>query len=352
MKKFLLLLLPLCILSLAGCASHVSEDSSQPVSIIFETDMGNDVDDALALDLLFKYMDAGRVNLLAVMINKVEPGGAEYVDIARLWYGHPEVPIGIIKEGADCTGDAVNYAQHVASLKAEDGYPLFARSIEDCSELPLAVDLYREILSGQPDGSVTIVSTGFSTNLARLIESGPDEHSELGGSDLVARKVNRLVTMAGCMLNETTPEYNVIKDIPSAQKVFAQWPTEIVNSPFEVGINIIYPGQSILDDFGWAPAHPLVEAYKVYHPMPYDEPTWDLTSVLYAVEGIANGDTPYFNVVGPGIIEFSDDACTHFTPDPESDRYYLASDSLMCANVLGRFKEILVSKPAVLEDSE
>ena len=108
MKRFLLSLLPLCILSLAGCSTRGSDDSAGPVSIIFETDMGNDVDDAMALDLLFKYMDAGRVNLLGVMINKVEPGGAEYVDLARVWYGHPEVPIGIIREGADCTGDAVN----------------------------------------------------------------------------------------------------------------------------------------------------------------------------------------------------------------------------------------------------
>ena len=90
MKRFLLSLLPLCILSLAGCSTRGSDDSAGPVSIIFETDMGNDVDDAMALDLLFKYMDAGRVNLLGVMINKVEPGGAEYVDLARVWYGHPE----------------------------------------------------------------------------------------------------------------------------------------------------------------------------------------------------------------------------------------------------------------------
>ena len=350
MKRFLLSLLPLCILSLAGCSTRGSDDSAGPVSIIFETDMGNDVDDAMALDLLFKYMDAGRVNLLGVMINKVEPGGAEYVDLARVWYGHPEVPIGIIREGADCSGDAVNYAQHVAGMRTEEGDPLFAGSVEDCSSLPLAVDLYREILAAQPDGSVTIISTGFSTNLARLLDTEPDEYSDLDGTALVAQKVSRLVTMAGCMLNETTPEYNVMRDVPSAQKVFSRWPTEIVNSPFEVGISICYPSQSIMDDFGWTEAHPMVEAYKVYRQMPYDEPTWDITSVLYAVEGISNGDVPYFNVVGPGRIEFSDDACTHFAPDPEEDRYFLAVDSLMCANVLGRIKEILVSKPAVMEE--
>ncbi|MCQ2161985.1 MAG: nucleoside hydrolase [Bacteroidales bacterium] len=334
------------------CRQAKEEEPSGPLSIIFETDMGNDVDDAMALDLLYKYMDEGRINLLGVMLNKVEYGAAEYVDVARVWYGYPDVPIGIIKEGADCSTDAVNYAAAVAGLRNEDGTPLFKRGVEDCSTLPLAVDLYRKILAEQPDGSVTIVSTGFSTNLARLLDSPADEYSELCGKDLVAAKVARLVTMAGCMLNETSPEYNITKDVPSARKVFTEWPTEVITSPFEVGIAINYPGQSIQDDFGWAEHHPMVEAYKAYLPMPYDRPTWDLTSVLYAVEGVCNGDTPYFNVVGPGSIDFTDTGCTIFTPDPHADRYYLSADSLMCANVLGRFKEKMVLEPAAMASSE
>lgn len=355
MKRILMLsaALSAAVVVAAGCGNKTVEEPEGPMSVIFETDMGNDVDDALALDLLYKYMDEGRINLLGVMINKVEYGAAEYADIARTWYGYPDIPVGIIKEGPDCSSDAVNYAAAVADLKKEDGTPAFARTVEDCSTLPLAVDLYRKILADRPDGSVTIVSTGFSTNLARLLDTGADEYSDLSGKDLVAQKVKRLVIMAGVATNQSAPEYNVTKDVPSAQKVASEWPTELITSPFEVGISVCYPGQSIAEDFGWAEYNPMVEGYKAYLPMPYDRPTWDLTAVLYAVEGIrGENDASYFNVVGPGKLEFTDESFTRFTPDPECDRYYLEADSLQMANILGRFKELLVRQPAVMASQE
>ena len=121
--------------------------------------------------------------------------------------------------------------------------------------------------------------------------------SPLTGKELVAQKVKLLCTMGGCFDNSNPLEYNIVKDIPAAQKVFAEWPTRLVTSPFEVGIKINYPASSIEKDFQWATAHPMVEAYKSYQKMPYDRPTWDLTSVLYAVEGPS-----YFNISAPGHI--------------------------------------------------
>jgi len=91
--------------------------------------------------------------------------------------------------------------------------------------------------------------------------------------------------MAGCFNNPEWYEYNVVEDIPAAKKVFSEWPTPLVTSPFEVGMAIHYPATSIENDFKWAAEHPLVDAYRCYHEMPYDRPTWDLTSVLYVVEG-------------------------------------------------------------------
>jgi len=39
-------------------------------------------------------------------------------------------------------------------------------------KLPDAHTLYRKILAKQPDSSVTIISIGFSTNIARLLLTG------------------------------------------------------------------------------------------------------------------------------------------------------------------------------------
>ena len=57
--------------------------------------------------------------------------------------------------------------------------------------------LLRQTLAGRPDRSVVIVQVGFSTNLARLLDSPADDVSPLKGRDLVAAKVRLLSLMAG-----------------------------------------------------------------------------------------------------------------------------------------------------------
>ena len=57
----------------------------------------------------------------------------------------------------------------------------------------------------------------------------------------------------------------------------------MVYSGFEIGIALPYPAMSIERDYGYVPHHPLAEAYIRRNPPPHNRPTWDLTSVLYAV---------------------------------------------------------------------
>jgi hypothetical protein len=71
-----------------------------PAPVIFETDMGNDVDDALALDMLYKYMDQGRINLLAVNSNKNNGYSAAFIQLMNNWYGYPGIPVGKMVNGA------------------------------------------------------------------------------------------------------------------------------------------------------------------------------------------------------------------------------------------------------------
>lgn len=337
-----ILILLLLIIHYSCVSKNESEikTGSETVNIIFETDMGNDVDDALALDMLYKYFEEKKINLLGIMINKEGNYPPEFIDIMNTWYGYPKIPIGIVHEGADCENDAANYAKCVSLMRDEKGSPLFKRSLKNYDTLPEAHLLYRKILAKQPDQSVTIVSVGFSTNLARLLETPGDQYSPLTGKELVARKVRLLCTMAGGFRNPEMREYNVVKDIQSAKKVFSEWPTPLVTSPFEVGEAILYPGASIENDFKWAPEHPMVEAYKCYLKMPYDRPTWDLTSVLYAVEGPS-----WFNISPAGKIEVTDKGATRFAEDPEGNRYYLGADSTQAGNIQGRFIEIITEPP-------
>jgi len=311
----------------------------QPISIIFDTDMGNDVDDAMALDMLHKYINQGRAKVLAIMSNKEDKASPEFIDLMDTWYGHPNIPIGIVRNGAECSN--INYAQTIVNMQ-ENGKPLYARSIPDVTKLLDAHKLYRKILSKQPDHSVVIISTGFSTNLARLLDSKADSFSSLSGKQLVAKKVKFFSIMGGSHDMEPMREYNIVTDIPSAKELFAQCPVPIVSSPFEVGVSICYPASSIENDFSWTAHHPMIEAYKSYLKMPFDRPTWDLTAVLYVMEP----DSAFFNKTESGIITVDNNGVTQFTPSPKGKHYFLSVSKQQGDRIKNYFIRLISARPS------
>lgn len=312
---------------------------SGPIKIIFDTDMGNDVDDALALDMLFKYQQQGKIDLLGIASSKPEEGSVEYIDILNTFYGHPELPIGYVVDGG-ANNDNVNYALAVATMTDSLGAPLYPRSHTEPGSIEPAVKMYRRLLAEQPDNSVTIVAVGFSTNLSQLLATEADEYSPLSGADLVSKKVKQLVMMAGHMTDPNWHEYNIYNDLTAAQNVFANWPTMLITSPWEVGGDILYPGESIENDFAQYKHHPMVDGYKAYLPMSYDRPTWDLTAVLYAVEG--TGD--YFDVSAPGTIDVSAGGITTYTANPDGTRHYLTTTPEQKDAIRARFLELIPSR--------
>lgn len=309
--------------------------------VIFETDMGNDIDDALALDMLYKYHRQGRVNLMAVMLNKEGEYPCQYIDIMNTWYGFPRIPIGVIHNGADTHDVGMKYPEAVARMVDGQGRSIYRRSIKDYSSLPDAEVLYRKLLAKAPDHSVTIVSVGFSTNLARLLDTKADKYSPLSGKELVARKVSRLVTMAGNLEDSNYVEYNILNDIPSARRVFTEWPTPVVTSGFEVGRDIHFQGSCIKNDFGWAKHHPMVDGYWNYRQGMYDNSTWDLTAVLYAVEG-----ETMFGLSPSGLLNVDEKGRMSFTPSPDGNRRYMTIDEHQRQRIKEYFVRLITTPPS------
>jgi inosine-uridine nucleoside N-ribohydrolase len=309
------------------------------LKLMFETDMGNDVDDALALDMLYQYMKDGKIDLLSVSSNKNNIYSSLFISLMNNWYGYPGIPVGSVSNGADSEDNPNNYARTTYEYTAQGKQRVFAAP-DTTTSYPESVALYRKLLSRQADSSVIIVSVGFSTNLARLLESAPDAFSPLTGRQLVASKVKLLSLMAGDFEATRMAEYNVVKDVPAAEKVFNDWPGKVVTSPFELGNVILYPASSIQHDFKWTAHHPVVVAYESYRKMPYDRPTWDLTAVLYAVEGLNN----YFSISGPGKISVDKAGHTFFAPSPQGNHFYLMADEQQRQKILQRFIA-LVTRP-------
>ena len=137
-------------------------------------------------------------------------------------------------------------------------------------------------------------------------------------------------------------EYNVIKDIPSAQVLAAQWPTPIIWSGFEIGITATYPAESIERDYEYVARHPLKEAYYLYNPPPHDRPTWDLTSVLAAVWP----DRDLFAMSVPGTVTVGDDGFTRFRSGKGGKHRFLILDELRTARVREMMVQLCSQPPA------
>ena len=313
--------------------------------VIFDTDMGNDVDDALALAVLHALESRGECRLLAVTVTKDEPYAAPYVDLVNTFYGRPDIPIGVTRSGLT---PAPDFQTAVAQRRGPDGAPLYPHDLRDGRTAPDAATVLRRVLAAQPDSSVVLVQVGFSTNLARLLDTPGDAHSPLAGRALVARKVRVLQVMAGYFgPPDRAPspdfvEFNVGQDVASARTLFTRWPTPIEVSGFEVGAAVVYPAESIARDFGYVAHHPIRDGYERFRQAryPYDRPTWDLTSVLQAVRP----DRGYFGRSAPGRVEVDARGRVRFQEEPGGPHRYLTVSPAQA----GRAREammLLASQP-------
>src|SRR4051794_41548551 len=70
-----------------------------PIPVIFDTDMGNDVDDALALAMLHSLESRGECRFIAVTVTKDNPWSPVYVDLVNTFYGRAHIPVGMVKTG-------------------------------------------------------------------------------------------------------------------------------------------------------------------------------------------------------------------------------------------------------------
>lgn len=300
----------------AALAELQARRNSSRLPVIFDTDVGNDIDDVLALAMLYNYQRADKIDLLGITISKANPYTVPFVDILNRFYGFGNIPIGFIGINGP-TPDAGKYLGTVVDDRLKNKRLTFKRKLNVRSKVPEAWKLQRKLLASQEDNSVVIISVGFSSNLYKLLQSGADEYSSLSGYELVQKKVKLLSVMAGNFIDSTKAEYNVKIDIPSAKYVFENWPTEVLYGGWEVGHKVKYPATSIMNDF--KEPHPLVLGYKTYLPMPYDRETWDLISVLAAVEG----DGKYLNRSLWGQVGVTNSGNTIFNPAINGRHQYL-----------------------------
>ena len=324
-------------------AFAVSIHAAEPVRLVFDTDLGADIDDSLALALIHALENRNECQLLAITTTLDNPYVAPMIDILNTFYGRPEIPIAVVKNGL-AKGEG-RYNRQVFELKDDDGKPRYPRTLtpEDSAKLPDAVPFLRKLLAAEPDNSVVLVQVGYCTNFARLLGTPADDISPLSGKELIAKKVKFLSLMAGAFA--WTPgyvEWNVKVDVPSAVKLVAECPTEMIFSGYEVGRLIQYPGMTMQEDYGYVKYHPLKDAYLFYRDgFDNTQPTYDLTSVLYAVRP----NRGYFTLSPPGTVTVQEDGQTTFLHRENGKHRYLIVNPEQMIQVREAFVQLCSEPP-------
>jgi pyrimidine-specific ribonucleoside hydrolase len=280
-------------------AQSLFPKATYPMRVIFDTDFGPDYDDVGAITILHCFADSGYVRILATMASSKHKNAAAAISVFNTYFNRPEIPIGVVRGEAVALGDKQHWTDSVISR-----YPHSIRNNQDAED---AMVLYRKLLSAQPDHSVTIITVGFLTNLANLLESPADHYSILNGYELVSRKVISLICMAGRF--PSGKEFNLAQDVRSSKKVLADWPTPILFSGFEIGQKI-KTGIPLIHEDGIRKS-PVKDVFAICIPLAEEDSlgrmSWDETAVFVAIKGWQNYydlETGQCNINDDGINEW------------------------------------------------
>jgi purine nucleosidase len=187
-RRCLLILLLACTAALA----------QKPIPVIFDTDIGDDIDDALALALALQSPEID-VRAVTTVIDDVS------LRTRLAWkqlglYGRRDVPLGT--GAAEPLLDEVinNKSRQYEVLTAADEFPQGGRRN--------AVQLIVDTVMGSTE-KITIVPVGPLTNIALALKADPR----------IKQKIERIVLMGGAFY-PARREYNIYRDRAAAEIVF------------------------------------------------------------------------------------------------------------------------------------
>jgi inosine-uridine nucleoside N-ribohydrolase len=305
--------------------------------VFFDTDFST-IDSVLAVGLLHGLQGRNDCRMAIVTVSRPNLAVAGFADAVERFYRGPAgnfaqiPPVGMTTEGSP--GETSPALVQPFRKKRPDGAPVYKNEVRSVIDTGDPNTLIRNYLEAQYDQNAFFVLSGPATNLAAALAFP-------GMKETIAAKVRYLV-VAGGAFPAGGPETHIRADIPAARKVFAEWPTPVIASGYEVGAAIEFPGASIDKEFAAAtPDNPIADAYRAYRPMPYDAPSWAMAASLYA----ARPKEGYFRLSGPGTIDVHDDGRTSFTASDKGRHQYLINDPVQKNRILQAYVELASAKP-------
>jgi hypothetical protein len=280
--------------------------------------------------VLHTLADRGECEILATVTSVPDPNALATVDVINRYRGRPDLPLGLVREGG------VKIPSKFTGRVARE----FPHRLEPGSAIPDAIEIYREILSQQPDRSVVLVTVGYLTNVSRFLQSP-------GGMELARAKVAKWVCMGGNFIGDPPQDdlslgnVNFQRDAASAHHAIHHWPGEIVFAGREVCS--VPSGLAIGSALAETPAdNPVRRAYEHYFDgTARDRHVADLAAVLYAVRGL----TDCWDLSEPGRMDLREDMTFSWIPDPAGRRRHLLKKSGNDRHVESVLEALLVAPP-------
>ncbi len=289
--------------------------------------------------MAYHYDKNKQCKLLGVIVDRMGDANAACVDVMNTYYGYGSVPMGVVRNGIKKPDVWIDYTG-LPDYADEHGKKYFSRTHSDYGQLPDGWQLYRMLLAGAEDKSVSICSLGFLPCLAQLLESEPDEYSPLNGVDLVRQKVKCIYAMGGVFGKSLEPDFNFSQGMAFSRVFFDKWPDDValVLSPGEVGDKIEYVKEQIMSDISWTEANPLKQVY-LRCAVDHTQKQWDALCVIQAVEGDA-----LFQLSKRGRVTLTNDGKTIFTESATGNhRYQLPGDAAWNDMMLQKIRRSVVA---------
>ena len=312
-----------------------------PLAVLFDTSLDGDVDQVLALAMLFGVAARQQARVASLSTSRFSLRTARFLDLVARFYAGDQPgaavsrnapAIGMVTTGTE-TDSVPPMLEAPLGKTGVDGRPVYLATLPTLNDTADPVALIRNALSAQVDRNAAIVLAGRPANLLGLI-ANPD------GRAWAARKAS-VLAIAGGRFDGGAPDPVVRGDVAGFRKLLADWPTTVVMAGAELGEALPFPGASLDASFAWAAHHPVVDAYRAFRAVPYDAPSRALAAMLYVV----SPDDRYFELSESGTITVTDDGRTRFTPSPSGLHRYLIVSADQKERVLRTYVQLVSAQP-------
>lgn len=288
--------------------SAVAQALDQPArqKVIIDTDIGDDIDDVLALGLA---LNSPELEILGITSawgdTKLR---ARMLDRLLAETGHTDIPVAV--------GIERNKEKQAAFSQAP-----WARRVPEKPH-PDAVDFLLEQINKYP-GQITLIGIAPETNLGAAIQRDP----------VTFRKLKRIVLMAGSvrvgyderaplLMNPPVPEYNVVMDIAAAQAVFTSRVPLYVMPLDSTQLKLDERKREMLA----IRSSPLTDALTLLYLL-WSHETKQMTPTMFDAVAVAYAIDPQQCPVTQLHIEVDGAGYTRERPGPPNAHVCLASDS-------------------------